>query len=213
MSSDSVVAVDNSGWAFDVLTSSRLKPYEVSLRGDLSGALRLYAINISTSAIMFTWLAFAEVALRNSLIRSIEQRLPNGTNDPLEEICFHLDSREQAAYNKAKSRLQKKGMLYSFDTLVTELTFGFWKSLLAPRYQTTLWVNFFRFAFPHLKPQNRAVVFEAVEAAVELRNRIAHHEPIFRRELGSDLRQIQQIIGWISPEALAWARENLPKNG
>ena len=195
MSSEFPTSVDNFDWATKTLTTSRLKPYLGSLKGDYSGALKLYALNLNVSATMFTWLALAEVVLRNALVKSILERVPFETEDPLREIWAQLDAQAQASYNKAKSRLQQKGMLYSFDTLVTELTFGFWKSLLAPRYQTTLWVNFFRFAFPHLKPQNRAVVFEAVEAAVELRNRIAHHEPLFRRELGTDLARIQQIIG------------------
>ena len=38
----------------------------------------------------------------------------------------------------------------------------------------------------------------------KLRNRIAHHEPIFTRRLDEDHTRILQVTGWISPRARAW---------
>jgi hypothetical protein len=37
-----------------------------------------------------------------------------------------------------------------------------------------------------------------------LRNRIAHHEPIFQRPLQDEHRSILEIVSWISPEMAAW---------
>lgn len=35
-----------------------------------------------------------------------------------------------------------------------------------------------------------------------LRNRIFHHEPVWKRNLAADRDNIFEVIGWVSPEAL-----------
>jgi ribosomal protein L32E len=37
-----------------------------------------------------------------------------------------------------------------------------------------------------------------------LRNRIAHHEPVFTRNLADDYQRIHDMIAWRSPTAAAW---------
>ena len=37
-----------------------------------------------------------------------------------------------------------------------------------------------------------------------LRNRIAHHEPIFARDLARDHERILEVAEWISPATTAW---------
>ena len=46
-----------------------------------------------------------------------------------------------------------------------------------------------------------------------LRNRIAHHEPIFKRNLTIDRDKICGLIGYIEPEARVWVMNNsqIPK--
>ncbi len=38
-----------------------------------------------------------------------------------------------------------------------------------------------------------------------LRNRIAHHEPIFRRNLARDHAQLLELIGWMCADSQTWA--------
>jgi hypothetical protein len=38
----------------------------------------------------------------------------------------------------------------------------------------------------------------------DLRNRIAHHEPIFSRDLAADDRTILEVIGWMCADTRAW---------
>lgn len=40
-----------------------------------------------------------------------------------------------------------------------------------------------------------------------LRNRIAHHEPIFRRNLAHDHVDMLTLVGWISEEGRDWVQE------
>ena len=193
MSRRPALAVDNLSWVVKAFSDSRIRPYLSAVEGDLTGATYLYGVNLRASLELFGWLSVLEVVLRNALVRTISNCDDNF--EPLYAIWQDLAPEGKARYQWAAKQVRMHGKRVNTNTISAELPFSFWKHLLSSKYQTTLWVTHFRHAFPHLKPQNRAVVFEAVEAAVELRNRIAHHEPIFRRELGTDLARILQIIG------------------
>jgi len=98
-----------------------------------------------------------------------------------------------------------KGYVLSPDRIVTELSFGFWRYLLAKRYHDSLWLPAIRHGFPHLRPQNRRVIAEPVERLHYLRNRIAHHEPIYLRNLQADIDDMRTVLGAMSPHTRAWA--------
>ena len=51
---------------------------------------------------------------------------------------------------------------------------------------------------------NRKQAHAALDQLRILRNRIAHHEPIFNRDLADDYRQILEVTGWISPTTSEW---------
>lgn len=209
MSRATRVDVENLDWVEHVLTNARISPYLKAAAGDLDGALQFYALNLQVSSELQMWLAMLEISLRNTLIASIRGSSDEPAFDPLLAIWAELSPAERGSYKKASLLAGSKSKDSAFNALITQLPFGFWKHLLSSRHQTTLWASNFRHAFPELASKRRATVYQAVEAAVELRNRIAHHEPIFNRHLGRDLAQIQEIIGWISPDALAWARTHL----
>ena len=202
--------VHNWATAEKDLTAFRFSTYSRSVMHDRIGALWLYSLNIQASAQLYCWLGFLEVLLRNALIRALRGSKANNEFDPFDAIWEELTSPARSSIENAKKRLRSQGKQVTTDGIVTELPFGFWRYLLASRHQNTLWRANLRHAFPGLWPQTRAAVYGPLEQAVALRNRIAHHEPIFVRNLGQDLAQIQQIIGWISPQALEWAKCSLP---
>ncbi|WP_420437028.1 hypothetical protein [Candidatus Poriferisodalis sp.] len=65
-------------------------------------------------------------------------------------------------------------------------------------------------AFPHHPAQGdprriRADVEHRMERLHLLRNRIAHREPIFRRDLARDHAQLLELIGWMCADSQTWA--------
>ena len=99
--------------------------------------------------------------------------------------------------------------------LVAGFSFGFWVSLLGPggrldpagrraNYEMTLWRPGLRRAFAHRTPLTRIHAYQPLNALRKLRNRIAHHEPIFARPLLEDHQRILEVTGWISPGARTW---------
>ena len=98
--------------------------------------------------------------------------------------------------------------------IVATLSFGFWVSLLGPggrtedgrkaNYEMTLWRPALRGAFVHRVKLTRRQAHHPLNALRVLRNRVAHHEPIFARDLIADHERILDVAGWISPATRTW---------
>jgi hypothetical protein len=56
--------------------------------------------------------------------------------------------------------------------------------------------------------QSLPVTSVGYSAIRQLRNRIAHHEPIFHRGLAEDCRLIGQLIAWRSPQTFHWMMQH-----
>jgi len=188
------------------LSPERLAPYLRSTGGgDFDAAVRLYEWNLAVSGALYEALGILEVVLRNALCRQLAAH--HGTlagqwyDDPLGELS-DLAHDDIAA---ARGRVRKRRHPETPGRVVAELNFGFWKFLLAKRYEATLWTGYLRFAFPSLQPQRRAVVYRALDELHTVRNRIAHHEPIHSRDLTADTLTIYRVLEWIDADVRAWA--------
>ncbi len=80
---------------------------------------------------------------------------------------------------------------------MAELTFGFWRYLLARKHHTDLWVPGLHRAFPNLldAARKRREAEDRLEHLHFLRNRVAHHEPIHRRTLLKDYGELLDLAG------------------
>jgi hypothetical protein len=91
--------------------------------------------------------------------------------------------------------------------IVAGLSFGFWVGLLQPKYNPALWSSHLRVAFPHLPAtETRVTLFKYAGDVATLRNRISHHEPIFKRDLLLDFGELMKLLAWICPDTGAWIR-------
>lgn len=187
------------------LSPERLAPYVRATLGDLTEAVRLYEWNLAVSGALYEALGILEVVLRNAL--STQLAAQHGTlaghwyDDP-RGVLSDL-AREDIAV--ARRRVWKLRRPETPGRVVAELSFGFWKFLLAKRYEATLWTGYLRHAFPNLEPQSRAVVYRALDELHTVRNRIAHHEPIHSRDLTADILTIYRLLDWIDHDVRAWA--------
>lgn len=80
--------------------------------------------------------------------------------------------------------------------------------MLTTNYQGSLWPIYFSISFPN-KPQNIALrdLHRRADRLRILRNRIAHHKPIFDRGPVSDYDNIITLIEWISDETAWFVRQ------
>lgn len=94
--------------------------------------------------------------------------------------------------------------------MVAELNLGFWRYLAASRYLTAMWTPALYRAFPAGpadKLQAQRQVDRHLKNLMLLRNRVAHHEPIHRRNLLRDLDAAVAVTSWVAPSAGQWVAD------
>lgn len=187
------------------LSPERFAPYLQNTGGDIQGAVRLYEWNMAVSGVMYEALGILEVALRNALCRQLDAHHGTLTGQWYDDPFHVLSDPARADIVAARRRVRKRGRPETPGRVVAELNFGFWKFLLAKRYEATLWTGHLRLAFPRLQPQRRAVVYRALDELHMLRNRVAHHEAIYNRDLRVDILTIYRLLDWIDEDLRTWA--------
>lgn len=102
-------------------------------------------------------------------------------------------------------------MVHSGD-VVAELTLGFWTFLFSKTYEFTLWRNHAKALFPNCMSSQRNIrqIRDDLRRIRELRNRVAHHEPICKKplELWSRYETIVKLLEWMNPDVALWLRSS-----
>jgi hypothetical protein len=186
---------------------ARMEPYEVAAGEDPELTVRLYDWNIQISAAFFEDLGVVEILLRNALDRALreEYQLDLGSK-PWYEQNILLRPQYLVVDEEIKNASDGSGVPPNHDSVIAALPFGFWRHLLGPGYQISLWPKLEK-AFPYSQPGatiRRSDIYERVADLHELRNHIAHHEPIFAWEFQRSLRNLKMVAGAICPEAQIW---------
>ncbi|SEW40813.1 hypothetical protein SAMN05421595_2841 [Austwickia chelonae] len=120
------------------------------------------------------------------------------------DLTKTFDHRRIEQIKDARQILSRRQLPTNEGRVVAELSLGFWRFLLAKRYQNTLWAPHLRHAFPGMKPQRRGDVYCHVDVLHTLRNRIAHHEPIHHFPLDDRHDRMLLVIEWIDPAMSDW---------
>ena len=190
----------------------RLGTYVQAAQGDREKALRLYTWNTALCAAFYGPLQALEVALRNAAHRELTKCYGEDWYDN-PAAGFDRSSRERIA--DAKIVAARAGHAVTPSRMVAALSFGFWVALLRSGgridraghkadYEMTLWRPALRAAFPHRTPLTRPQAHRALDRLRLLRNRVAHHEPIFEQSLVEDYHRILDVAGWISADVRGW---------
>ncbi|RBM22476.1 hypothetical protein DI005_06555 [Prauserella sp. PE36] len=188
-----------------VMSPPRMANYLAWCGGDRSRALELYGWNSLASAAYWETLGHAEVALRNALAARLKARHQSlgrrgsWLDDPHRELA------PQAAKDiaQARRRVQQKRKPASDGQTISELSFGFWRFLLAKQYNTTLWPDIAS-GFPNAPNRARVTVERPVVRLHDFRNRLAHHEPIWNKELAARQQDIYDLLAYLDPHLHSW---------
>lgn len=161
-------------------------------------------------------LRMVEVALRNRINAAICESFPATWYDTLP---YSQGGRESVAAAKAGAARDVVNRALVPDDVVCRLTFGFWVNMLDPHYRNAatksrfIWNQHrFRTAFPGSGPGLTAArVMDRLRQLKDLRNRLFHHEPIWKskhvnslpdavRVLRAKYEEVCEVLGWLSPE-------------
>jgi Abi-like protein len=182
------------------LSSVRLTRYLSEAKDDLNEALMLYERNTRLSEAFYTPLQCLEICFRNTLDMNMTNAygvdwFQNG-NAPLNNDARRVI---EDAYLE-----NKKADPVPAGDIIAELKFSFWVSLLGPGYDSTLWRKALHKGFQVGAGKKRSDVHGRLNLIRRFRNRVAHHEPIFQKDLEKFHSEIIEAIGWMCRDTKAW---------
>ena len=193
-------------------TSSRLSVYKQDGADDTT-CLARYLYNIEVCKSLYSSLNIFEVTFRNS----IDKVLCTVAGADNWYDILTLDSTSMKNINDAKHKIQKKGKPVTHDRIVSELTFGFWTSLLTPRYsQASFQSKIIKTCFRSVPAAQRNIKYlqTRFDRIRVLRNRVSHHERIIHwKNLSDQHDELLKSIKWLDKASyeLACSCDRFPK--
>lgn len=175
----------------------RLKRYLDQSKGDINAALMLYRWNIVLSQALYLPLQIWEVTLRNKINAAFSSRFGSGW-PYVENFRRQLKSQEERKIKDAIDRQERyRGFPKpSTDIIVADLSASFWVGVMGKGYDIPFtWRNWVKRVFPNDATADRAKMHGICMDLLDLRNRIAHHEPIYHLDLQGLRDDLDDVIG------------------
>ncbi|HDC2658981.1 TPA: Abi family protein [Salmonella enterica] len=186
------------------ITDIRLETYKRSFQthNDLE-CLGVYIWNKRVCAELLPVLQILEISLRNAICsshrewarinlkeyNSLSEEQFNDSYDELWFVNFYNSTTEgcfqqtKSQIETAKNKLTKRGIEITKNSLIPELSFGIWASICKDHHESNqnsmkIWPGMMHYTFPgdNISYNNICSLLNKIN---NLRNRIAHHEPIW----------------------------------
>lgn len=193
----------------NALSSARLSKY--TRLGHEDKAIELYAFNLQLSQSFYIALSILEVTLRNKInVRLISEYgeywydLESG--DWYNKVAFLKVATQKNQLITAKDRAKKiaktQNRVPVSDDIVAHLDFGFWTAMFSTNYED-LWQRVLKdiAVKSNGKGLKRQEISVRLDDIRNLRNRIAHYEPIVHKNVESVYGHVMQLLEWLSPAA------------
>lgn len=194
------IAIKNS------LSAARIGTYE-AVTTDLNEALKLYQWNADVSGTFLPSLHICEVTIRNAVSCVLEEVY--GNRWAWEQVFISSLPNPRYGYNARKDLANACRGATSIGQVIPELKFVFWQKMFTSRHDGRLWNDHLEKTFPNLDKsktiqERREIIYNDLDQIRALRNRIAHHEPIFKRSLTDDYRKIKSLVEFRCVATSSW---------
>jgi hypothetical protein len=170
---------------------------EISLRNSVSENLSNYFGNPSwllNPPANFQWKIEEQkkiVMAVNSARRAEYSKLTNAEKVALDALAFPQGMPPGLSHIR-KVGERKKQISVTQGKIIAELTIYFWKRLYSPDYEQRLWRTTLKKTFPN-KHIKRADIAANLENIYQVRNRLAHHEPVLHKRFYDAMASIKYI--------------------
>ncbi|MEI7419145.1 Abi family protein [Pectobacterium parmentieri] len=202
----------------------RLSSYRNFFQVNNNDAYSIYKWNEEISSRMIKLIAVIEIILRNRIHSTMSDYMKGTANGgPESNDWFNHISLRQGAINKIKNAMtDNKGRFIrptpSANFVISNMTYGFWPNILKTendiKNKGIPWGLLFKSIFPGLPTQSagywsklkkREPIISRCFSVGELRNRIAHFEPIWK--FGDELEEVFERRG-VTPKIITRAPTN-----
>lgn len=196
------------------LSPARMSTFENAINhfnNDYYAPIELYLWNASISGAMLARLHICEIVVRNAISDALEAKY--GTKWPWSASFEKSLIDPNHGYSARKDLLNARRCAHATEKVIPELTFVFWQSMFTARYDLRIWNNYLHQVLPNLNHEipvkdNRLELYNKLHQIRKLRNRIAHHEPVFSRNLADDYHKIITIIRYRCNHTALWLHQN-----
>ncbi|MFB2554483.1 hypothetical protein [Herbiconiux liangxiaofengii] len=189
------------------LSAPRSGTYIGATGGDSYKAMELYGWNARVSAAFMLPAHFAEISTRNAAADVLERVY--GAQWPWNPT-FEASLPNTGLYNPRRDLQKTRQWNHTPGKVIAELKFVFWQKLFTGRNDTRLWQPHIAWAFPYAPSMSSASlrnrIYQDLDVLRHLRNRLAHHEPVFTRNLLDDLTRTVDLIELRNRSTSQWVQ-------
>lgn len=111
--------------------------------------------------------------------------------------------------SKARRRVHAKKKAPTDGQIISELGFGFWRFLMARRYQADLWPDLAS-GFPYAPNRARRTLEDPIVRLHEFPNRLAHHQRIWSEPVEQRYEDCLLVAWFIDPIVRDWIAVTSP---
>jgi hypothetical protein len=159
-----------------------------------SSQYEIFFLNIEIAAALWVHIAAFEHTLRIFINDKLSKVY--GRNDWW-NIQGLLSQKDFKDVRKVTRRLESRDPKVATNQLIENLSFSFWVELLGKRYLQTIWMKILKFFTVY--PGRREDFYNKAREIRNLRNSIAHHGPILRRNLIRDHAYLGELTAILDP--------------
>ncbi len=190
----------------ETISPDRLSTYLSASGHNPERALRLYMWNAQVGEAFHVPIQAVEVGLRNRINSALVATY--GANWWENESFLGIANDERRGdIETVLRRIRNRDLQQSTSQVVAGLSFGFWVGMLQGEYNPPIWGAHLRTTFPSLPvTRGRKSLAKSAGDVAFVRNRIWHHEPIFKRDLSKDYATVTELLAWICPAKAQWVQ-------
>ena len=159
-----------------------------------SSSYEYFLLVAEISAALWVHILTFEITLRNFIHSSLRAIYKNNTWWLIPGLLFKGDAE---VVGKVIRRLSHRKIDQTEGIFLSNLSFSFWIELLSKRYHQKIWNKLLKY-FP-VYPGRREEFHRKAREIRNLRNSIAHHGPILRRNLLRDLAYLNELTSLLNP--------------
>lgn len=196
----------------NVLSAARLTTYEQALKSvsplGVESVLELYLWNSMMGGALFFPMHVCEVAIRNAVSDALTAVY--GANWPWDKNF------ERSLKKKSREILcdiRRSASSSATGKVIAEMSFSFWQQMFVVAHDVRIWEKQLHRVLPNLDTPlslsgARQRVHDTLGEIRFLRNRIAHHEPIFQHKPEEIYQKIFWIVNARCPRTANWMHQN-----
>jgi hypothetical protein len=190
------------------ISEPRIERYRRPAGADDLDMLSNYFWNMAIADALLCSLGTVEVLLRNTIHNTLSDFF--GRSDWYDGTGL-LEEKQIEQRDDARRHIESRGKPVTPERMISNLTFGFWVTLLSGNYNDRFWRPMRQrnliTAFPHAPRPRRNEIQNKYYRANNLRNLAFHHEPLFDYpDLVSNYNRAYEAIAWIDPTMVTKTR-------